>query len=156
MSMELYILSDARLTSIAHWQRAIDADRSELRLSDQRPLADLHGTLPVVLNGKSTSFECDHWNPSDVVKNAPEIYFGRRWKYALAFRWGGDIDASVAAHAASAAYARATGGVILDCEEGKIISPKRALEISAEIAGSRAQIEAAVRMVIANFQKGGS
>lgn len=153
MSMELYILSDIKLASIGDWQKSIDEDGQKLRLSTARLFNDLHGGLPVTIGSTKTAFECDHWEVEDVIDGSPNIRFGRRWKYALAFRWGGDIDAGVAAYAAAASYAKATDGVILDCEEGQIISPQRALEISNEIAGGRAQIEAAVRMATEMFQK---
>jgi hypothetical protein len=152
MSMELYVFSDHRLHSIRAWQRAIDAQGFPLQLSDQIPFAALQGALSVQLREKSTAFECDHWNASTMIAESPEINFDRHWKHALAFRWGSDAYAGAAAYLAGSAYAKATGGVLLDCEEGKIISAKRAAEIGFDIERSTPMIEAAVRKAIERFR----
>lgn len=133
MSMELYVLSDARLSSIGDWQNALDAAGFPLLLSTVRPFAKLSGVLPVQLNGKQTAFECDHWNAEQLMAESPDIDFGRRWAYALAFRWTGNPHEGIAAYMAGSAYAKATGGVVFDCEEGNIISSSRAGEIAGEI-----------------------
>jgi hypothetical protein len=81
-----------------------------------------------------------------------DIDFGRRWKYALAFRWGADLRACVAAYMAGAAYAQATGGVLLDCEQGKILSAQQAAEVARDIDRQMLEIEAAVRRAAAQFR----
>jgi len=124
-----------------------------LRLSAGIPFSALQGALPVKFRGKSTAFECDHWNASEYMAEFPNVDYGRRWKYALAFRWGTDTYAGAAAYLAGSAYAQATGGVLLDCEEGKIISAKRAAEIGFDLERSIPMIEAAVRKVIEQFRK---
>lgn len=43
MSMELFVLSDRRLASIAEWQRAINAESFPLRLSPETPFEELDG-----------------------------------------------------------------------------------------------------------------
>jgi hypothetical protein len=58
----------------------------------------------------------------------PDIDYGHRWKYALAFRWGGDFYALLGASIAAAAYATARQGVVLDCEENRILTAQQALE----------------------------
>ena len=148
MSMELYVLSDAQLPSIEAWQRAIDAAGFSLRLSTDRPFDKLHGALPVMLGDRASSFQCDHWNAATLMAEMPDVAFGRRWSYALAFRWGADIDAGAAAYMAAAAYATATGGRVFDCAEGKLISPDRAREIAREFEQSRPLIEEAVRRAV--------
>lgn len=153
MSLEIYVLSDQMLTSISKWQIAIDASGFPLRLSTENAFDTLRGALPVRLNDRLTAFECDHCSATDLINDYSDIDFGRSWSKALAFRWGGDIDAGVAAYAAAASYAQATGGVILDCEEGDIISPQRAGEIAAEIDASRADVAAAVRKALEQMQK---
>ena len=153
MSMELYIFSDRRLTSIGAWQQAIDTEGFPLRLSTGIPFTALQGALPGRFRGKPTAFECDHWNASERIAESPHIDFGRRWKYALAFRWGADTYAGAAAYMAGSAYAKATGGVLLDCEEGKIISAQRAAEIGFDLERSIPMIEAAVRKVMEQFRK---
>jgi hypothetical protein len=44
----------------------------------------------------------------------------------LAFRWGADVNACLGAYVAAAAYAKATNGVVLDCEAGKVLTPQQA------------------------------
>lgn len=145
MSMELYVLSDTRIASIAAWQQAIDASGFPLRLSAARPFADLSGVLPVQLNERQIAFECDHWDLGDLVETYDDIDFGRRWKYALAFRWTGNPYEGIAVYMAAGAYAKATGGVVFDCEEGKIISPERAGEVGREIERDIPMLEEMMR-----------
>ena len=153
MSMELYIISDERLAAIDAWQRAIDADGYALRLSTSMPLTDVNGTLPVVINRKSTVFECTPLSIETLLAEFPDIHFSRRWTYVLALRWGGDIDAGVAAYMAAASYAKATSGVILDGEEGTVISAERARAIASEIDRDRSTVDAALRMVMNHYKK---
>jgi hypothetical protein len=153
MSMELYIFSGRRLSSIRAWQRAIDVEGYPLQLFDRIPFVAQQGALPVKFRDKSTAFECDHWNAREYMAEFPDRDYGGRWQYALAFRWGADAYAGAAAYLAGSAYAKATGGVLLDCEEGKIISAKRAAEIGFDMERSIPMIEAAVRKVMEQFQK---
>lgn len=153
MSMELYVLSDKQLTSIDAWQGAIEAKGFPLKLSADVLFADLRGALPVHFADRRTTFECDHRDTAELIANFPDIAFSRRWKYALSFRWGADIDAGASAYMASAAYASATQGELLDCQEGKMISTLRAVEIAHELERSRPIIELAVRKVMEKFQK---
>jgi hypothetical protein len=87
------------------------------------------------------------------MAESPHIDFGRRWKHALVLRWGSDPYAGAAAYLAGSAYAKATGGVLLDCEEGKIISAQRAAEIGFELERGIPMIEAALRKVMEQFRK---
>lgn len=155
MSMEMFVLSDRRLSSMAVWQKAVDQSGVSLRLSMETPFAKLQGALPVVLEQRQTAFECDHWNAGELIADTPGVDFGRAWACALAFRWGGDVYAGASAYAAAAAYAVATGGVVLDCQEGKLISAERATEISRELAQSEALIDEAVRRVMERLQNNG-
>jgi hypothetical protein len=153
MAMELYVFSDQRLHSIRAWQRAIDVEGFPLQLFDRIPFAAQQGALPVKFRDQSTAFECDHWNAGEYMAEFPDRDYGRRWQCALAFRWGADPYAGAAAYLAGAAYAQATVGVLLDCEEGKIISAARAAEIGRDLERSIPMIEAAVRKVTEQFRK---
>jgi hypothetical protein len=153
MSMEIFVLSDRRLNAIGDWQRAIDRRGSPLRLSDAIPFADQRGGLPAVLRDRATAFECDHWDADTLVAETPDVAFGRHWRYALAFRWGGDMAAGEAAYLAAAAYAEATDGRILDCAEGALVSPERAAIIAAEFETSGPLIEEALRRMIEGIGK---
>ncbi len=145
MSMELYVLSDNRLESIDDWQRAIDADGFMLRLFTARSFAELKGVLPIQFGDRQTAFECGHWDPNDLLGTYTDVDFGRHWKYALAFRWTANPYEGIAAYMAAASYAAATGGIVFDCEESKIISPRRAGEIAREIEQQIPLIEDAIR-----------
>jgi hypothetical protein len=134
MSMEIYVLSDKRLASIADWQKAIEAEGFGLRLDTSRPFEDLSGHLPAEIGESHAGFECDHCDAGELMDEDPSVDYGRRWKRALAFRWGGDMHACLGVFVAATAYARATGGVVLECEENKVITPQESLAIARDIA----------------------
>lgn len=151
MSMELYVLSNERLASMEQWQRAIDTEGFPLRLPVKEPIDQLNGFLPVASDRTKTGFECDHWDPSDLKTIAANINF-TNWRYALAFRWGADFNAGAAAYMAATAYARATSGVVFDCEEGAILTPDRTAEIVRELKQAKPLIDEAVRRVKERFK----
>jgi hypothetical protein len=126
MSMEIHALSDRQLASIADWQQAIDAEGFALRLSDARPFENLKGFLPAHSGEKKTGFECYHDDAQELLVEHDAFEFGRPWKFALSFRWGGNLDACLAAYMAAAAYAKATDGVVFDTEEGQVLTPQQA------------------------------
>ena len=149
MAMELYVLSDQRLASIGEWQRAIDAEGFALRLSDETPLDAVDGFLPAQVNGKSAGFECNHWAAGELMTEAAEIDFGHAWKHALAFRWlGSKLEEGDAAMMAATAYARATGGVILDWDNDRLLEPDQLKEIIRASQQSRPLLDEAVRRMI--------
>ena len=135
MSIEIFALSDKRLGSIAEWQQAIKSEGFDLRLDTSRPFEDLSGHLPAYRGEQHAGFECDHWDPIDVMdeESCADIDFGRRWTQALAFRFGGDYHALWGAFAAAAAYARATGGVVFDGESGEVMPPDEAAATARDI-----------------------
>jgi hypothetical protein len=63
------------------------------------------------------------------------------------------LRAGVSAYLAASAYAAATGGVVLDSQEGKIISPQRAVEIARELEQSQSLIAEAVRKATEQYRK---
>src|SRR5882757_4644093 len=109
MSIEIFVLSDRALGTIAEWQQAIDAEGFDLRLDTSRPFDALSGHLPAHRGEKHAGFECDHWDSKDVMDEefCPGVDFGHAWTRALAFRFGGDFHALWGAYAAAAAYAKA-------------------------------------------------
>jgi hypothetical protein len=133
MAMELFVLSDRQLESIGAWQAAIDAEKFPLRLNDDRPLDVLKGFLPVLLRGIRTGFECGHWSAEVFIRGRPDVNFGHKWGYVLTFRWGGDLNQLQSAWMAAAAYAKATGGIVFDDEEGKVHTTAEALEMVKDI-----------------------
>jgi hypothetical protein len=134
MSMELRLFSDRRLVSISEWQRAIDAEGFPLRLSDETPLDKVNGFLPSYLQDRLTGFECNHWDPKEVIAGNPDIDFGHDWKYVLAFRWlGSKRDEAVAAWMAATSYARVTDGVVFDDQEGKLRTAPEALVVVRDL-----------------------
>ena len=133
MSIEIYVLSDRQLASIAEWQQAIDREGFALRLSTERPFDALSGHLPAQWDDKHAGFECDHWKGSEVIDENPDVEFGRRWEHVLAFRFGGDFGALLGAYAAAAAYARATDGVVFDGESGEVLTPEKAAVVATAI-----------------------
>ena len=135
MSIEMFVLSDRKLASIAAWQQAIDQEGFDLRLDTSRPFEQLAGYLPAKRGEHEAGFECDHWDPADILDEEyiEPIDFGpHRWTQALAFRIGGNFFELWGSSAAAAAYARATGGVVFDSESGEVMQPDRAAEIARQ------------------------
>jgi hypothetical protein len=135
MSIEIFVLSDRALGTIAEWQQAIDAEGFDLRLDTSRPFDALSGHLPAHRGEKHAGFECDHWDSKDVMDEefCPGVDFGHAWTRALAFRFGGDFHALWGAYAAAAAYARATAGVVFDGESGEVLAPDKAVEVARDL-----------------------
>jgi hypothetical protein len=135
MSIEIFVLSDRRLVSMAEWQHAIDAEGLDLQLDASRPFEQLSGHLPAHRGEQHAGFECDHWDPADVMdeENCADIDFGHRWTQALAFRFGGDFHALWGAYAAAAAYAKATEGVLFDGESGEVLPPDAAIGVAHDL-----------------------
>ncbi|MCP9629826.1 hypothetical protein NML43_22280 [Rhodopseudomonas palustris] len=153
MSMEMYLFSDRRLDSIAAWQQAIDAAGDPLQLSTGRPFAELNGGLPVTLRDRPTAFECNHWDAAELMAELTDLTFDHAWSYVLAFRWGADFNAGASAYLAAAAYAEATGGVIFDCEEGRLMSPTRARDVANEMERDGPRIMEMVRRSMEKFAR---
>jgi hypothetical protein len=107
MSIEIFVMSERRLGSIAEWQKAIERE----------------------------GFECDHSDPADLLDDddLADIDFHRPWSQTLAFRFGRDFLALWGAFAAATAYARATGGVVFDGEAGEVLTPDKAAEIARDV-----------------------
>jgi len=138
--MEIFVLSDRRLNSIAEWQRAIDAETFPFpaRLTTDVPFGRLNGFLPAQYDGGLSGFECDHWAPRSIVDEYPDVGAGRDWKYALALRFGTRRGELECAWMAAAAYARATNGVVFDTEEARVFQPEEAVQLVRKIEGNRA------------------
>ena len=77
----------------------------------------------------------------------PNVEFGHKWKYVLAFRWlGSKRDEMRAAWMAATAYARATDGVIFDELDGKVRTAEQALEVVRDLESDDQHIvDAAVK-----------
>jgi hypothetical protein len=134
MSMELWVFSDRQLSSIEEWQLAIDAEGYPLQLSDEIPFEQLKGFLPMHLRAELTGFECYHDDAAEMIRENPDIDFGRAWKYVLGFRWlGSKVSELRAAWMAGTAYAQATDGVVFDDQEGKFRKAAEAREVVREV-----------------------
>jgi len=145
MSMEICVFSDTQLNSISDWQLAIDTKAFPLRLSYDKPLAQVRGFLPARLGEKLTGFECRHVVPNEITSTYPEINFGHAWKYVIAFSWGGDFDAMQAALMAAAAYADATAGMVFDEDAGELLEPFQAVQAVRDMIRNAPKIEAMIR-----------
>ena|SRR5579884_1345191 len=130
MSMELCVLSDMRLASMAEWQRAIDAEKGSLQLSAEGAVGEVNGFLPANLQGKQTGFECYHVDPHEITETYDNLQFGRAWKYGLVLVWGGDFAEMKAAWMAASAYARATSGVVFDPQASQLLTASEAFEFA--------------------------
>ena len=149
MSIEIYVLSDKSLNSIAEWQEAIKREGVDLRLEATRPIEALSGYLPAYRGAQHAGFECDHFDLEKLRDEIAGLDPQRQWSSVLAFRFGGDPGAAMSAYLAASSYARASGGVVFDGEQGETISPQRAAEIAREIEASLPAIAAAVQATLA-------
>ncbi len=146
MAMQICVLSDERINSIAQWQNAIEAEGFPLRLSDADPKRNLVANL----RDEETSIEYDVHDFNELKDAYKHVNFGRNWKYAIAFTWSFDFVEEIATWMAATAYARATNGVIFDEQEGKSFSPEESKKIAREIKQRRPKMEA----VLQNFIDG--
>jgi hypothetical protein len=144
MSIEIFVLSDSRLSSIEEWQNAVDVEGFSLRLSNE-PLETSGGSLTVQLNHESTSLEYRFEEFAELKEFYKKVNFGQDWKYLLTLPWIIGFDGLAAAWMAATAYARATSGVVFDPQEGKLFDPDRALEVARDIEKSRPEMEAWLR-----------
>jgi hypothetical protein len=148
MAMELNVLSQRRLASIADWQRAIDLEGYPLRLSPDVAFESVAGFVPARLDGKQSGFECYHDDPARVMKAGSDADFGRSWAFALGLRIIGDFAELRAAWMAATAYARATGGVVHDPEEERLYDYEGAREAVRAIERDWPVMEAAVQAAV--------
>jgi hypothetical protein len=133
MSLEVHVLSDKLLDSIAEWQRAIDGEKFDLKLSRDARLDEIAGFLPARLGERSTGFECVHDDPRELMDAYVEIDLVHPWQHALTLRWGASFAECLAAWMAATAYARAVRGVVVDPQAGKVLEPDGALAITRNL-----------------------
>ena len=134
MSMELWVLSDKKLSSVAEWQAAIDAEGYALGLKKDAEFGDLKGFLSCQLEGNLTGFECYHDDAGALMRNNPGTNFGHDWKYALGLRWLGSKQSEIlAAWMAGTAYARATGGIVANDQDSQLRTPAQSAEVVRDI-----------------------
>ena len=136
MSMSLHIFSDRPVQSMTEWQAAINADGFVAELHKPAKFDELNGFLPVRLDGAGTGFEVYHADSAELIRDLADDGWevGKPWTLALSFYWGGDYRELIAAYAAAASYARATEGVVFDCEEAKVYQPMEVLEMARKMA----------------------
>jgi hypothetical protein len=153
MSMELHILSDRQLNSVAEWQRAIDAQGFPLRLASDVLFATASGLLPATLENNKTGFECYHDDAMKTMRFLGVSNFSHFWKYAPGLRWGADFSTLEAAWMAATAYAAATAGIIFDHEEGRVFTPQQGRELVAKFVSDRPRIKAFLEDIERQFSK---
>jgi hypothetical protein len=134
MSMELWVLSDRQLNSVAEWQAAISAERYFLDLEPDASFEKLNGFLPCHLRGELSGFECYHDDAAALMRSNANSTFGHDWKYALGFRWlGSKQNETLAAWTAGTAYAHATDGVVINDQDGRIRSAAESSAVVRDI-----------------------
>jgi hypothetical protein len=134
MSMELWVLSDKQLNSIAEWQAAIAAEGYSLDLEKGASFEKLNGFLPCRLRGELTGFECYHDDAAALMRTNVDFNFGHAWKYALGFRWlGSKQNETLAAWMAGTAYARATAGIVVNDQDVRLRTASQSAEVVRDI-----------------------
>jgi hypothetical protein len=145
MSIEIYVLSDTQLNSIAEWQDAIDAEEFPLHLANDVPLDGRGGSLVAHLRDGATCIEYRVEDFDRLKECYKKINFGRDWKYLLAIPWIHGFDGLTAAWMAATAYARATSGVVFDPQESKLFDPAEACKVIEEMERTRPEAEKTLR-----------
>jgi hypothetical protein len=138
MSMQICVLTDLPLSSIAEWQKAIDAEGFPLRLSNTDPYRDIAARL----RDEETSIRYSVYDFAELKETYKNTNFSRDWKYAISFTWSSDFAEEIAAWMAATAYARATDGAVFDQQVSKLFSPDESLQITQEIERVRPEKEA--------------
>jgi hypothetical protein len=100
------------------------------------------------LHGRLTGFECFHDNAQETQDFLGSSHFDHAWKFALGFRWIGDMAELQAAWMAAAAYARAANGIVFDPQEGKVFTPGEAVEVVHQIQRDMPRMDAAMREIM--------
>jgi len=142
--MQICVLADSRLSSIAEWQTAIDAEGFPLRLSDADPTRNLAARL----REEETEIEYDIHDFRELKDTYKEKNFGHDWKYAIAFTWSSDLAKAIASWMAATAYAWAADGVVFDEQEGKPFTPEESLQIIREMERDRPEMEVALQSFV--------
>jgi len=142
MSMELHVFSAQPLDSVAAWQRAIDAEGFALQLSAERPFQAVKGFLPAQSGGEATGFECYHDDPRDLAAGYHDVDFDHSWMCVLTFRWGSNLFGCLAACMATAAYAKATSGIVFDPDSSEILTSQQAIERARQMEQELVTIQA--------------
>jgi hypothetical protein len=144
--MELWVLSDRQLNSIAEWQAAIDAEGYSLDLAKDASFEKLNGFLPCHLRAELTGFECYHDDAAALMRNNAGFDFGHEWKYVLGFRWlGSKQNETLAAWMAATAYARATDGIVINDQDSRLRTAVESVEVVRDIESPSQAYEEARR-----------
>ena len=80
-----------------------------------------------------------------------EANFDHRWRFALGFRWIGDVTELQAAWIAATTYAAATSGLIFDHHEGRMFSAHEAQETVRDIMRDVPEVDAILEEIQKRF-----
>lgn len=147
MSIEISVLSDVQLSSVQEWQHAIDAEDFALRLPTDARVDKCGGTLSVYLRSKLTNVQYRIEDSVQLMRIHRELHFDHEWKYRVSFPWIGDLDELDAAWVMAATYASATGGVVFDPQQGKVLKSQEAIRAVREMERARPAVEAAQQRI---------
>jgi len=153
--MEIWVLSDKQLNSVTEWQAAIDAEGYPLQLGADMTFEALRGFFPMQLRGERSGCECYHDPADELIKTNSHVDFGHVWKYALGFRWGGNLKEMQSAWMAATAYAAATSGVVVDDQELKIRTAEESRREVNEIVQGIPKMEEMLRNFKASLAERG-
>jgi hypothetical protein len=141
--MEICVLSDVTLASIAEWQASIENEDFPLRLPEGEPLAvAAGGNLLIQLRDKQTMIEYSVVDFNELKLTYKNVNFGHDWKYVIGFTWASDFDEELGAWMAATAYARATGGIVFDEHEGNLLTPEESVRMTREIEQRQSGLKA--------------
>ena len=133
MSVDIFVfLALNRAPDFNAWQKALRADRPEMRFVAPVDLAKHSGFLPVFVNGKRTGFYFYKNDPKDLASDYPIVAadgLSNGVAYQLSF--GGHSNECVAAMRSAEVLVKSFGGVAFDPQGGKVMTVQE-LEDSTE------------------------
>ena len=152
MSMEIYLLTNETIPSLAAWQDAIDALKFDVRLIDQHELPTKEIRIKAQCQGKPVLLEIERADLAYVRSEFPEIEFPDGVSFVHVLRWNKTLEGGLAASEAAAAYISFVKGLMIDTEEGKLNNSTRAVELAREMSAGMPALQDLFAEIVAKYQ----
>jgi hypothetical protein len=131
MAVEMHVLFHGKLPDKKTLSRAMAELEFPLTIA-AGSLERQRGFMPMRLRREETGVEFDVFNDRTAVEELGGKDVDRSFERSANFRWAGDEDEMLAGLCAAAALARLVNGVVLEEQEGKLLSPDEAIALARE------------------------
>jgi hypothetical protein len=134
MAMEIHVLFRGKLPSKAALQSALRELGFPFSIKPATgSLERQDGFMPMLLAREETGAEFDVFEGRAAVEEIGGKDVDARFDRVANFRWGGDMRECASAVCGAAALAKLVDGVVLEEEEGKLLSVDEAIEIARQV-----------------------